>query len=63
MSYGIDPAPNGNRASYDDPNQFGLTSLIPGIAPPPCARLGEVIKRLFQYYAQSSRYASQSELW
>lgn len=63
MSYGTDPAPNGDQAPYGDPNQFGPMSLAPDVAPLPRARLGEAVKRFFQRYAQFSGYASQSEFW
>ena len=63
MSYGTDPAPNGDQAPYGDPNQFGPMSLVPDVAPLPRARLGEAVKRFFQRYAQFSGYASQSEFW
>ena len=56
MSYGTDPAPNGDQAPYGDPNQFGPMSLVPDVAPLPRARLGEAVKRFFQRY-------SQSEFW
>ena len=32
MSYGTDPAPNGDQAPYGDPNQFGPMSLAPDAA-------------------------------
>ena len=63
MSYGTDPAPNGDQAPYGDPNQFGPMSLAPDVTPLPRARLGEAVKRFFQRYAQFSGYASQSEFW
>ena len=63
MSYGTDPAPNGDQAPYGDPNQFGPMSLAPDVAPLPRARLGEAVKRFFRRYAQFSGYASQSEFW
>ena len=63
MSYGTDPAPNGDQAPYGDPNQFGPMSLAPDVAPLPRARLGEAVKRFFQRYTQFRGYASQSEFW